>query len=252
MKESDDQVRAALNTRATLELTRKRVIPSSLIQYQEFLQSKAPWDAIVPFARELVEGLFYTGVDPRIQRDYQRILALIKAVTVLRHQQRKTDSKDRLISTLDDYKTVREVLNDTYAATVSNGLIEDTRHVVDTVKTLREKGTLTVTYDAVANHLSWYVQKVHRKAKVALTHGWLVNQQTKPRQPADLIIGEPMPADRGLPTVESIKKLIDEHASIPHQDGCERENVRNDAASDCERRSQGDENAVNGDGNGRI
>jgi hypothetical protein len=52
--------------------------------------------------------------------------------------------------------------------------------------------------------------------------------------------------------VESIKKLIDEHASIPHQNDCERENARNGAASDCERRSQGGENAVNGvndDGN---
>jgi hypothetical protein len=254
MKESDEQVRAALDTCATTELTRERQVPSKLVQYQDYLQSKAPWDAIVRFAKELVEGLFYKGVDPRIQRDYQRILALIKAVAVLRHRQRKQDDNGRWVATLGDYDAVREVLNDTYAATVSNGLTEDVRHVVDAVKTLRGKGALTVTYDAVANHLSWYVQKVHRKAKVALAHGWLVNQQTKPRQPADLIIGEPMPAERGLPTVEAIQDLIDKRASISPQNDCERENARNDAVSDCERRSQGGENAVNGvndDGNRR-
>jgi hypothetical protein len=106
MKESDEQVRAALDTCATTELTRERQVPSKLVQYQSYLQSRAPWDAIVRFAKELVEELFYKGANPRIQRDYQRILALIKAVTVLRHPQRGRDSKDRLISTLDDYKTV--------------------------------------------------------------------------------------------------------------------------------------------------
>jgi hypothetical protein len=102
---------------------------------------------------------------------------------------------------------VREVLNESYATTVNCGITEDVRKVVNAVGAIRAEGVLTVTYDRVANYLSWYVQKVHRKARVALTHGWLVNQQTKPRQPADLIIGEPMPADRGLPTGEQINEL---------------------------------------------
>ena len=48
------------------------------------------------------------------------------------------------------------------------------------------------------------------KAKIALVHGWLVNQQTQPRQPADLIVGDPMPLDQGLPTVEQINELSKE------------------------------------------
>jgi hypothetical protein len=95
MLESDKQLRDALDKRVSYELTRYRSIPETLIQYQSYLQSKAPWDAIVPFARELVEGIVYKGMDPRILRDFQRLLALIKAVTILRHPHRKQDINGR-------------------------------------------------------------------------------------------------------------------------------------------------------------
>jgi hypothetical protein len=209
MLESDKQLRDALDKRVSYELTRCRSIPETLIQYQSYLQSKAPWDAIVPFARELVEGIVYKGMDPRILRDFQRLLALIKAVTILRHPYRKQDN-GRWVATIDDYAAVREVLNESYATTVSSGITEDVRKVVKAVGEFRAKGVLIVTYDAIATHLGWYPKKVYRKAKIALTHGWLVNQQTQPRQPADLIVGDPMPLDRGLPTVEQLNELSKE------------------------------------------
>jgi hypothetical protein len=110
MLESDIQLRAALDKRASFELTRQRSIPEKLIHHQSYLQSKAPWDAIVPFVGELVEGIVYKGMDPRILRDFQRLLALIKAVTILRHPHRKQDDNDRWIATIEDYAVVREVL----------------------------------------------------------------------------------------------------------------------------------------------
>lgn len=100
-KESDEQIRAALGTRMDTELTRQVVNYGSLVAYQAYLQSKAPWDVIVPFARELGAGLLYQGMNPRVLRDAQRILSLIKAAAVLRHPSRDTGNDGRLIATLE-------------------------------------------------------------------------------------------------------------------------------------------------------
>jgi hypothetical protein len=202
--ESDKQLRAALDKRVSYELTRYRSIPEILIEYQRYLQSKASWDAIVPFARELVDGLVYKGMDPRILRDFQRLLALIKAAIILRYQRRKQDENSRWIATIEDYAAVREVLNESYSTTVNGGITEDVRAVVNTVAGLRSSGNLSVTYDMVAKKLEWLRYKVHRKAAVALKHGWLINTQEKRGHPANLDLGDEMPKERGLPLPEDL------------------------------------------------
>lgn len=169
--ETDKQINAALGARVELELTRQRVIPGDLVSYQDYLQSKAPWDVIVPFAGELSAGLQYTGMNPRILRDFQRILALIKSVTILRHQSRAQDDKGRFIATLDDYDAVRRVLNECYSATVDEGLTDDVRRVVEAVGEVRAKGGVQVTYLKAAALLNWNVMRVHRKVVVAMKHG---------------------------------------------------------------------------------
>jgi hypothetical protein len=58
LKEDDEQLTAALSMRAEFELTRKRANPFDLKRYQQYLQERAPWDVIVPFARELATGMF--------------------------------------------------------------------------------------------------------------------------------------------------------------------------------------------------
>jgi hypothetical protein len=95
LAESDEQITKALKVQAARELYRESYTPVQLIEYQGHLQDLAPWDVIIPYADELVDSLTYKGMDTRIQRDYQRILALIKSVTVLRHHLRNRDSNDR-------------------------------------------------------------------------------------------------------------------------------------------------------------
>jgi hypothetical protein len=203
VKESDEQIRAALDKRASTELTREHRIPAELIEYQAYLQSKAPWDVIVPFAQELVDGLLlgYQGIDPRIQRDYPRLLALIKAAAILRHTSRAHDANGRWVATIDDYEAVRDVLSDVYAVTANDGLTDDVREVVNAVGELQKAEITGVTYDKVAKKLGWNKDKPRRKALVAIRHGWLINKQEKRAQPADLVLGDPMPESRGLPKI---------------------------------------------------
>ena len=108
---------------------------------------------------------------------------------------------------LADYETVHGVLNDAYSATVNSGITEDVRAVVNTVAELRSLGNLSVTYDMVAKKIEWPRYKAHRKAAVALKHGWLINTQEKRGHPANLDLGDEMPEKRGLPLV---KDLVEE------------------------------------------
>jgi phage/plasmid primase-like uncharacterized protein len=185
IKESDEQICAALNKRASTELTREHRIPTALIEYQAYLQSKAPWDVIVPFAQGLVDGLLlgYKGIDPRIQRDYPRLLALIKAVTILRHKRRAHDANGRWVAITEDYEVVREVLGDVYATTANDGLTDDVRAVVNAVGELQKTEIAGVTYDKVAKKLGWNKDKPRRKALVAIRHGWLINKQERGPSP---------------------------------------------------------------------
>ncbi|MGH8612632.1 MAG: hypothetical protein ACREYF_11525 [Gammaproteobacteria bacterium] len=224
IKETDEQICAAMGARVKLELTRQQVNPGDLVQYQSYLQSLAPWDVIVPFAKELAAGLVYTGMNPRVLRDFQRLLALVKSVAILRHQARETDCEGRLIATLDDYSAVRQVLNESYSATVDQGLTDDVRAVVRAVGKLRDSFPLFVTYTAIAAELGWNDMRVRRKAAIAMRHGWLANRQEKRRQPANLDVGEEMPKARGLPALSLPPPLSP-------QNGCGRVDSSNGAGS---------------------
>jgi hypothetical protein len=137
---------------------------------------------------------------PRILRDFARLMSLIKAVTLIRHHQRHTDSEGRIVAELADYETVRELVNDMYVDS-STGATSDIRKLVETVITLdtgRTDGE-RITNTTLANHLKIGVMQASRRAKRALKQGWLVNREQRKYHPADYAPGEPMPEVEGLP-----------------------------------------------------
>ncbi len=207
VKESDAQITAALRAGVKRDATEAPAY-DALVSYQAYLQSRAPWKVVVPFHKALVECLIHKGMSPRILRDTQRILSLIKAVAVLRHPARERDGDGRLIATLDDYQSVYDVLYESYAATINDGLTEDVLEVIAAVAKIRHECAAGVTYNDVGKELGWHRDKVSRRAQVAMKHDWLVNKQEKRRQFAILDIGAETPESRGLPTVERVQARL--------------------------------------------
>lgn len=78
-------IRDVLAVQAQIEV--EGLVPTpdeSLIAFQEYLQAMAPWDVVVPFAPALATEIGkQTTLQPRLFRDYSRLLAFIKSVTVL-------------------------------------------------------------------------------------------------------------------------------------------------------------------------
>jgi hypothetical protein len=176
---------------------------AALISYQGYLQALAPWDVVIPFAPVLSREIAKSVASPRLLRDFNRLLSLIKAVTVLRHQHRRKDVKGRLVAEIADYATVYELVKGMYEASVS-GATERVRDLVEAVDTVKAQGTETVTVTQLASHLGVTKMAASRGVKAACAHGWLVNNETRKGYPARLVVGEPLPDRTGLPAPKSL------------------------------------------------
>jgi hypothetical protein len=117
--DDEEHVRQALRTQANIEMAGCPGPTRALIDFQAYLQSLAPWDVVVSFAGELAEELGKNIFSTRIQRDYQRLLSMVKAVTILRHRHRQRDPAGRLVAAIDDYGLVRDLVGDMYQASAT-------------------------------------------------------------------------------------------------------------------------------------
>jgi hypothetical protein len=198
------QVRAALAAQASLETDGATPVDNALVDFQAYLQALAPWDVVVPFAPNLSESIGQSTAATRILRDFQRLLSLIKAAAVLRHQHRSRDKEGRLVATIEDYQTVFELVADIYTASVT-GVSEGVTDVVTKVAELhQEDGERRITYAVLDRALGVHRDLIRRRANTALRQGWLVNQETKKRHQADLVPGDPMPEKSGLPHPDAV------------------------------------------------
>jgi hypothetical protein len=169
----------------------------ALLAFQEYLQAHAPWQVVVPYANELAEAIGKSYAAPRILRDFQRLLSLIKAATILRHKHRQRDVRGRLIATLDDYRTVFDLVGDMYEGSAT-GASKGVREFVRAVAELQGEGMNPINLTAGAERLRIHKSSASRRMGVALKNGWLCNAQEKRGRPAHLILGEPLPEGIGL------------------------------------------------------
>jgi hypothetical protein len=165
-----------------------------LVAFQAYLQALAPWQVFLPFARPLAAEIGKSANSPRIYRDFARLLSLVKAVALLRHQHRDRDTAGRLLATVEDYATAFNLIAPMYEFTIT-GASEGVRQVVEAVKELGGG----VTAAAVARHLGVGKNTAWRRARTALAHGWLINRESRKSYPAVLELGEPLPDRVGLP-----------------------------------------------------
>jgi hypothetical protein len=189
------QIADALRAIGQAELAEEPWRPDpALVAYQAYLQTRAPWRVVIPYAPAIAEHLARQPLEPRATRDLRKLYSLIKAVAVLRHRHRATDPHGRLVATLEDYQTIYELYREDYAATT--GVSESVRQVVEAVVALRPqvKGRLTIAL--VARQVELPRATTYRAVERALEAGWLVNLA---KRGYDLAPGEALPTEAGLP-----------------------------------------------------
>jgi hypothetical protein len=151
----------------------------------------------VPFADSLAEHVGRQPNAPRILRDYSKLLALIKAVAVLRHTRRHCDAAGRLVAVLADYQAVYDLVREAYATSAS-GASTRIRETVQAVVELRRIGIVRV--QDVADRLGIHKSSASRRVQEAIAGGWLMNAEWRANHPAELQIAEELPPEPGLPS----------------------------------------------------
>jgi hypothetical protein len=148
----------------------------------------------VPYAGELAEKMGDVAV--RLRRDFSVILSLIRAHTLLHQASRKRDGEGRIVSSIEDYAQVRELVADLVAEGVEATVSPIVRQTVEAVERLIQEGDEEYTTNrAVAEDLEIDKAAASRRVRVAVERGYLKNLEDRKGRPAHLVVGESMPED---------------------------------------------------------
>nr|MBA2598669.1 hypothetical protein [Chloroflexia bacterium] len=165
----------------------------------------APWHALqtwlalgerrvaVPFAGALAQLVPPMAV--RLRRDFGLLLTLIRTHALLHRASRECDPTGAILATLDDYETVRVLLEPLIAAGVEATVSTTIRETVAAVANLCLTKEDTASRAAIARELRLDKSAASRRAIVAKDRGYLVNREDKRGQPAKYALGEPLPED---------------------------------------------------------
>jgi hypothetical protein len=194
------QLQAVLAAQARFEVDDVPQVDPALVAFQAFLQELAPISVSVPFAPELAAALGSVPVGVRVTRDFVKLVSLTKAVAICRFGQRDRDEGGRVVATLDDYGTVRDLAGDLFARSADN-VGRPVREAVRAVAELPErlKPGMPITVDFVARYLGINKSTASRRLADAERDGWIVNREPRRGRPANLALGRPLPDNFGLP-----------------------------------------------------
>jgi hypothetical protein len=194
------QLRAVLAAQARLEDDDVPPPDAGLLAFQAYLQGLAPIAVLVPFARQLAAALGSVPIEARVTRDFTKLLSLTKAVALCRIGQREQDERGRVLATLEDYETVRDLAGEMYA-TSTDDVGRSIRETVRAVAELRDllRPGMPVTVDYVARQLGVHKSTASRRVAEAVREGWLINHEPRPGHPANLELGNRLQDTMGLP-----------------------------------------------------
>lgn len=171
-------------------------------------------DVLVPFAHALAELIPPVAV--RLRRDFGMLLFLIRAHALLHQATRKQDLEGRIVATLDDYATVRDLVGDLLTDGLETTVSPAIRETVESVTVLLIDREVGVSLAMLARRLKIDRSAASRRVRVAIERGYLRNLEDRKGRPARVILGDPLPdAVVILPEPEDLAKLIGEGGG-PH------------------------------------
>lgn len=173
---------------------------------QEWIASRQT-RAHVPFVRALAE-LMPVGAT-RLRRDFASLLSLVRAHALLYQAQRETDSRGRIVATVEgDYAPVRELVGDLIAQGVEASVAATIRATVDAVQTLQDEGAEHVSPKALAERLGVGKSATYDRIRRALLTGYLVNLAQRDERGMRLTTGAILPGSEDfLPSPKEVVRF---------------------------------------------
>jgi hypothetical protein len=181
------------------------------VQLQQWLAT-AENRVTVPYAGQLAELIAPVAV--RLRRDFNTLLALIRAHAVLHQLTRDRDDDGRIVATLEDYEIVSGIVADVLAEGVGSTVSQTIRQTVAAVQSL-DQGE-GVTSSVIAERLALDKSAAHRRMTAAAAAGYVQNLEDRRGRPGRWRPAAPLPDDVALlPSVARLQEVT-EPVATPH------------------------------------
>ena len=176
----------------------------TFIELQEWLEV-ANHEVVIPYAEALAEKM--PPVAPRLRRDFERVINLIKAHAIIHQATRQLDHAGRIVATLEDYAAVRDLVNPILSQAVQMTVSATMRETVEAVGRANKRGGISVR--RLAEILNLDISSTSRRVDACLERGYLLNLETRRGLAYKLVLGDPLPGgDPLLPEPESLEGLV--------------------------------------------
>jgi hypothetical protein len=165
----------------------------------------------IPYASALAE--LVPPVAVRLRRDFGAVLSLIRSHALLHQASRERDTDGKVIATLEDYATVRELIFDVVSEGIEATVPATVRELVEKVAGVEEP----LSVASLARLLGLDKSATSRRWQAARGRGYLRNLEDKRGKPARIVLGDPLPDDvEVLPTVAQLLATAQEGAELAH------------------------------------
>jgi len=184
---------------------------------QRWLEQDGAREVTIPYAERLAELVPDKLV--RMRRDFTQILTIIQVHAALFQRQRDCDTDGRIIASEADYRGAYEIAGKIFQDIAAGGITPQVRETVQAVFELTRVDE-TVGIARLSTHLELDKSAIKRRVQRALRDGYLVNDETRSRQPMKLRIGDALPEDiAALPHPEMVFTYSERSSAPVHQWG---------------------------------
>ena len=163
-------------------------------------------DVVVPFARRL--GKLIPPRSVRLRRDFSQVLLAIKAHALLHRRHRLVDERGQVVADIDqDYRPVAELMGGIVAEASGASIPKAVQEVIDAVTAATADLGVGegVTSDKIAKLLKLDQSAAWRRLRVAMNKGFVVNLETRQRQPGRYrVTDQEVEAEELLPASEAL------------------------------------------------
>jgi hypothetical protein len=181
-------------------------------------------EVAVPFGDRLADLIPPVAV--RLRRDFKLLLTLIRAHALLHRETRACDDRGRIVATVFDYESVRELVAKLFAEGIEATVPETIRETVASVEACVGGGVEEVSLTALAKKMKLDKAAAHHRVRKAVERGYLVNREEKRGMPARIAIADPLPAEvEILPTPEALEGCCSVEAQM---EGIKEEGIEED------------------------
>jgi hypothetical protein len=212
--DSEEQTAAVLRAEARKArgMVAQKLDTTKWHSLQTWLKVASVRDVDIPYADELARLVKFKKA-PRLRRDFNKVLTLIKAHAFLHQSSRSRDKQGRVLASVDDYAAVQELIGNYISEGVEQSVPE---HVRETVVVLRrlyddlEDKSQGITGSTLKVELDVDKGTVSRRLGEARRLGFVRNLEESRGRPGRWAPGEPLPENvEILPEPDEVLNMIE-------------------------------------------